>query len=430
MNKEEIYKFCKNLSKKENVEFIFSEYETESVSLDGFKISDTRIKEAEILNIKVIYNNSFGEYKVNHITKDNILKGITNAKKNAKLKKSEIKIKDFGKDKETVKINYPNNIKEISFPEIIEKVKKELKKEKYIKSYSGKVSKNISKKIYINPHTKFEVEKSSLYLGVLVNTKDKNPSSGDYGNIFTRKEDINISETFNQARINAFNQTNPQPGEKGKYTLILIPEMTSEFIEELILEATNGSLINKKESYLHNFKNKQIFSKGFSIMEKPHLDYFLSSQAIDDEGFKTTEKIIFENGIFKTEIYDQYNSIKYNKKPTGNGFRETLIETDYTNIIQKPGTKKIEDIISSTKKGLLVYSIIGFHTNNLVTGNFSLTVLSAKEIVNGKFSKTITNLTFSGDLKTILKNISFSREQKFFGDSLYSFSVIPNVSLI
>lgn len=430
MNREEIYKFCKNLSKKENVEFIFTKSENESVSLDGFKISDTRIKEGESLNIKIISNSSFGESRVNHITKENILKGIMIAKKNAKLKKNEIKIKDFGKNKENLKIKYPNDIKEILFPEIIEKVKKELKKKKYIVSYSGKVSKNIFKKLYINPHTEFEIEKSSLYLGVVVNTKNKKPSSGDYENIFTRKEDIKISETFNQARINALNQTNPQAGEKGKYTLILTPEMTSEFVEELILEATNGSLINKKESYLHNFKNKQIFSKGFSIMEKPHLDYFLSSQAIDDEGFKTTEKVIFENGVFKKEIYNQYDSIKYNKKPTGNGFRKTLIETDYTNIIQKPGTKGIEKIISSTKKGLLVYSIIGFHTNNLVTGNFSLTILSAKEIVNGKFTKTITNFTFSGDLKTMLKDISFSKEQKFFGDSLYSFSVIPDVSLI
>jgi PmbA protein len=165
-------------------------------------------------------------------------------------------------------------------------------------------------------------------------------------------------------------------------------------------------------------------------MESPHLDYFLKSQNMDDEGIKTTEKDIIKEGIFKKPIYDLYSSLKYNKKATGNGFLSNNYSAGYTNIIQEAGSKSIEDVIDTTKKGILVYQILGLHTNKISDGNFALTISSGKEISNGKFTKTITNLNFSGNLKEILKEVYFSKEQKFFGSAVYSFTVITKVKLI
>jgi len=87
-------------------------------------------------------------------------------------------------------------------------------------------------------------------------------------------------------------------------------------------------------------------------------------------------------------------------------------------------------MISKTKKGILVYEILGFHTNKITTGDFSLTISSGKVIKDGNFKETITNLNLTGNLKELFKEIEFSKEQKFFGSSLYSFSKIQKVKLI
>jgi predicted Zn-dependent protease len=193
------------------------------------------------------------------------------------------------------------------------------------------------------------------------------------------------------------------------------------------LDATNADLIHKKKSYLSNFYKNKVFSNNLNIIENPKLDYFTGSKTIDHEGFKTSKKKIIENGIFKKIIYNQENAIKYNKKPTGNGINN---ETEYTNIFLKPGKQSINNIIKNTKKGLLVYTILGMHSSNITNGEFSTNISNAVEIENGELKKSVTNLSFSGNMKEIFKKVSFSKEQKFIGNGLIPFSKFSKVKLI
>jgi predicted Zn-dependent protease len=432
MNEKELFNYCSKLAKKENVEFYFQKDNLEECSIEMFSVGKNTYKENLALLIKVIVNGQIGEYTISEINKNNIKLGITKSKKIAKLK-NNLKIKEFGSKTSKKKIKFDKNLENVDFTELIENTKKELTKDKYIKSYQGRLIKAKNYGFYINPFLEKEEELTSISIGSIVNTRYNKPSSGGYSNIFTKVKDINIKQTFQQAKINAYNLLNPKQGIKDKYTLIFIPELTNEIINHLILPATIGEKIYKKESYLHNLKNKKIFSKDMNLFEEPHLDYFLGSQIIDDEGNKTTNKKIIEKGVFKKEIYDIYGSTLANKKPTGNGFRDSAyssITSDYTNIILQNGKDKIENIISKTKKGILVYGLMGFHTSNLSNGDFSLTINQGKEIINGKFNNTITNLNFAGNCKENFKDFKFSKEQRFFGSGLYSFSILKNVKLI
>lgn len=429
MNKEEIYNFCKKIVKKENIDFKYIKFETERSDFNKYAIENYIQKTEDRLFIRAIVNNKIGSYSVQDLKKEKILDGIKKAKEIARLNKSEVKYKSFGEDKSNKKIKFDNKIKNIDFKEILEDVKNNLVKEKYITGYQGDALKVSKENFYINPYTEKENKKDYISVNTSVLTKNKKKSDAFFSNVYTRLEDIDIQGTFNQAKINALNLLDPQKGEKGEYTLIFTPEVSKE-IFRFILNGTSADAIEKKTSFFNNIKGKEIFSKKLTILEKPHIDYFLSSEKIDDEGFKTSQKDIIKNGVFRKPIYDLYSSLKYNKKPTGNGFLEANYNASYTNKIQVPGTQKIEDIISKTKKGILVYNILGLHTNKLTTGDFAITISSGKLINNGDFEKTITNLNFAGNFKEIFKNAYFSREQLFSGNSLFSFTVIPKVKLI
>jgi len=428
MNKEEIYNYCKNLVKKENIEFIYIKSESETSEINKYSIENYTFDASDKLFIRVIEKGNIGSYSIQNITKEKILTGIKKAKEIAKLKNSDVKFKEFGKNTSKQKIKFDNKIEEMNFSDILDKVKTNLKKEKYITGYIGGINKYKVNYFYINPNTEKEIQKYSLHTDLSVLTKNKKKSSGEFSNIYTKAKDISIENDFLQAKINAFNLMDPINGQTGEYTLILTPEVTRELMG-FIISGTTGELIQKKESFLHQYIGKQIFSKKLSILEKPDLDYFTGSNVIDDEGFKTSQKDIFKEGVFKKPIYNLYSSIKYNKKPTGNGFLRSNYNPTYTNKIQQAGTKKIDEIISNTKNGVLVYQVLGFHTNKLTTGDFSLTISSGKRIENGIFTKTITNLNLTGNFKDLLKNVYFSKEQKFFGNSLYSFTIIPKIKL-
>ncbi len=429
MNKEEIYKFCKKITEKEKIDFKYIQSESEEINLNRFSIENYYQNISERLFIRVIDKNSIGTYSIQDIRKEKILEGIKKAKEIAKLKKSTIKYTDFGDFKSKQKIKFDTKISEVKFSDILSKVKENLTKDKTVVGYIGGVSKVNLKSFYINNNTEKEEEKSYIFQETGVLTKNIKKSSGDFSSTYTRVEDIDINSNFLQAKINAQNLLDPEKGSKGEYTLILTPGVTKELIS-FILSGTTGDIIEKKKSFLHEHMGKQVFSKNLNIVEDPHIDYFLKSQTIDDEGIKTTQKEIIKEGVFTKPIYDLYSSIKYNKKATGNGFLSNNYSSSYTNIIQEAGSKKIEDVIDKTKKGVLVYQILGFHTNKMSDGNFALTISAGKEIINGKYVKTITNLNFSGNLKDILKEVYFSKEQQFFGSSLYSFTVLPNIKLI
>jgi predicted Zn-dependent protease len=429
MNKEEIYNYCKKITTKENIEFIYINSFQESYEINKFSIDNYNQNIQDRLFIRIIEKNNIGKYNLQNISKTKIDFAIKKAKEIAKLKKSDIKYKEFGNSKSGQKIKYDDKIENIPFSEIISKIKPEIKKEKYITGYLGDVNKSKYESFYINPYTEKEKKIDSIYLGISVNTKNKKKSSGSFSNIFTRVKDINFSQTIEQAKINAYNLLDPIDGSSGEYTLILTPECTKDLVN-FILGGTTAEAIHLKKSFLHNKGGKEIFSKNFSIIENPNLDYFLNSCNIDDEGFKTTQKDIFNKGIFKKPIYDLYNSLKYNKRPTGNGFLSNNYSAKYTNKIQIAGNKKIDDIILKTKKGILVYDLIGFHTNKLTTGDFSITISAGKIIENGEFKNTITNLNFAGNFLEVLKEVYFSKEQKFFGNSLFSFMIIPKIKII
>jgi predicted Zn-dependent protease len=429
MNKEEIYNYCKNIVKKENITFSYFDSKKEEIDLNKFSIEKYTNSISQALFIRIIENKNIGTYKVEKITKENIFKGINKAKEIARFKKSDVKFTSFGNEKSNKKIKFDKEIKKINFSDLYSEIKDNLIKEKYITGYLGGLVKNQIDSFTINPYTEKDTQKSYIYLATSVLTKNKKKSSGDFKSIYTRKKDINISENFLQAKINAHNLLDPINGEKGEYTLILTPEITKELIG-FILYGTKGDVIEEKKSFLHNQINKQTFSKNVTLKEDPHIDYFLKSQSMDDEGYKTNKKEIINNGVIKKPIYDLYNSIKYKKKPTGNGFISNNYYASYTNKIQTPGKEKINDIISKTKKGILVYEIMGLHTNEITTGNFSVTISAGKNIENGKFKETVTNLNLTGNLKEILKEVYFSKEQKFFGNSVYSFSIIPKTKII
>ena len=426
MNKQEIFDLCEKFTKKEKVQFIYSDVQKEYININIFDIDKTEVTENRSLNIKIIVNGQTAKTSISKINKKEIENAIKTAKKIAKFK-NNIKIKDFGSDRSNKKIIFDKKIKEFNLSNLVPELKENIYKQKYVKSYMGGINKFSSNSFYINPHTSYELERHSIEVAGIINTKNKKDSSAYHEEQFTRLEDIDITKVFDQARLNACNLIDPTQGKKDEYIIVFTPDMTRSLLNKFVIAGTQGDSIQKKKSYLHNYIGKKVYSKNLTLIEEPNIDYFTGSRVIDNEGFKTKPKSIIKDGIFKKAIYNQEDAIRYKIKPTGNGLSG---DTYHTNILQKPGSKSINKIIEKIEKGILVYQILGLHTSNLTSGEFTSTISSGVEINKGKLGKAITNLNFTGNMKDIFKNVYFSKEQKFFGDSLYSFSIVPKVKLI
>jgi predicted Zn-dependent protease len=431
MNKE-IFDICQRFAKKENVEFLFMDGYSISAKILKFDICKINNQEASGLLIRAIVNGYSGYTTITEISEKNIRVGIEKTKKIAKLKKGT-KILDFGSDVSKIKTKQDKEIKDFDISSKFKEIKDNLTKDKYIKSYEGGLSWNKGYSFYINPYTFKEDTSCATSFGLTVNTLDKKPSSASYSQVFSKAKDINYISVIDEAKKEANLTLNPKQGEKGEYDLIFSADAAASIISSFIVHPTIGELMFKKQTYLSSSFGKAVFSKNLTITEDPFLDYFLHSESIDDEGFKTSKKDIIKNGVFNTSIYDQEYSVLAGKKVTGNGFRDGIYSPatcSFTNLVVSPGKTRKEDFISKTKKGIYVYDVMGIHTSNMTSGEFSLTINSGKEIVNGKYKDTITNLNFTGNANKMFKTLEMSKERKFFGSALVPEMVIPKVKLI
>lgn len=193
----------------------------------------------------------------------------------------------------------------------------------------------------------------------------------------------------------------------GKLPVIFHPHSLYTLLWRLD-EAINPANIYNGISPLCGREGEKIFSEKLTYWQNP-LDTELSSAtSFDDEGTPTRVLHFFENGVFKAIPLDLFYAQKLGKEPTGNGFRssiETMPGTSVINGILNPGTKSLKEMIASIDNGLIVYSLMGAHSGNILNGEYSVGVSSGLLISNGKAIGRVKDCMISGNVYESLLNI-------------------------
>jgi PmbA protein len=158
----------------------------------------------------------------------------------------------------------------------------------------------------------------------------------------------------------------------------------------------NGSNIYMKRSFLADKLNQQIANNNLNIIDNGRLKGAVGSIPFDSDGVPTKINQIVENGILKNYLLGTYSARKLGLKSTGNA-------SGPTNFIVQNGPFTQSDLIKSIDKGLLITSTIGQGTDT-TTGDISKGAFGLM-IENGELTYPVSEITFSGNLATILNSI-------------------------
>jgi len=113
----------------------------------------------------------------------------------------------------------------------------------------------------------------------------------------------------------------------------------------------------------------------------------------DDEGVASRRTVIIEQGVFKSYLYDCASAKADNRSSTGNGKRRPILVEDENeapvrcsvrSLHLAPGTKPLAQMIAETENGIIIKMLLGIHTANKTTGDFTNTVHAGKVIRQGK----------------------------------------------
>lgn len=159
--------------------------------------------------------------------------------------------------------------------------------------------------------------------------------------------------------------------------------------------------VQRGRSRLADKIGEKIVSEGLSIYDDGTVDGGLNSGVTDDEGTASRRTALVEDGVLKGYLYDIYTANKDGVKSTSNGFRGSYAGTPSvsgSNIIFDFKDRVAEDEI---RDAFLVTDVLGAHTANPITGDFSVEASNSFIIDNGE-RKPIKKAMISGNIYDLL----------------------------
>ena len=203
------------------------------------------------------------------------------------------------------------------------------------------------------------------------------------------------------------------------YEGILAPQSACDILG-ILSEAFLAENVYKNKTKLKAKEGTKCFSEVLTIMDSGKMG--IDSFPFDGEGIPSKENIIVNNGYFETFLYDSYYGHKFGVDSTGNSARSGIKEppkcsTRGTYISQSE--RGIRDILSN---GIIIEELMGTHTANPITGDFSL---GACGYICKNGEKTpFQGVIFSGNVFELLKNV------KEVGNDLRFYGVFGSPSLL
>jgi len=180
-----------------------------------------------------------------------------------------------------------------------------------------------------------------------------------------------------------------------------------------IMVGSNGENYVKKITPLTDKIGEQIFSDKITVVDDPTLDYGAFSVPYDDEGIPTSKKYIVEKGIFKNFLFDLSSGAESGKGSSGNGLRVGMWNRGIdipanprpTNLVLQPGDMKYEDMVKDIKEGILIIDVIGFHSGNMLDGEYSMNVGVGCYIKDGKIKGRAVDTMIAGNIYEDFYNV-------------------------
>ena len=200
----------------------------------------------------------------------------------------------------------------------------------------------------------------------------------------------------------------------GLHDVVLDADLAGILAHEAIGHTTEADLV-MGGSVAGDYLNKNVASELVTLIDYANnIDGNICPVPVyvDDEGTKANDVTIIENGILKNFMHNKDSAHELQMKITGNARAykysdEPLIRMRNTAI--KPGTDKLNDMISSIDNGYYLTRSSNGQADS--TSEFMFGVVMGYEIKNGKIKQAIKDTTISGIAFDVLKTVSMISDE-------------------
>ncbi|WP_407356754.1 TldD/PmbA family protein [Methanolobus sp. WCC5] len=271
---------------------------------------------------------------------------------------------------------------------------------------SGSFSRSHGKRLILNTNGIEISEEGTGVSGFVDVITSSGQTSTAYDFAISRRNDIDFTCIGKNASKLAKRSQDTIAIEAHRTEVILHPFAFSDLIENAFIPSIDADNVQKGRSNLIGKRGEIIANKDLSIYDDGILEGGIETGVADDEGVASQKTTVIEKGEFMSYLYDTYTAGKDNVESTGNASRNSYLSTPSVGtrnlIIDFPQC----DVVADTESGVYVNTVIGAHTANAISGDFSVEARNAFTVKDGQLDKPIKSLMISGNIFEMLKNIN------------------------
>ena len=393
--------------------------ESNSIQLDSLK-EELNFAKEEIecgVGIRVIKDNKVGFAFTSNM--DKIAETAKQAIENTKLNKVDENYTFAEVEKvPSVKDVYDKRFNDLSLDESIEFLKSTIDTalDSGCEVTGSGFSASEGRSLIVNSNgVSIEDEGTGFGIGLSVTIQEDGKIATAYNSQSSRFFDLDGEKLAGEVCELAKNSLNTKPVETDDYSVVLDYYAATGLLQTFI-SAFNGENVMRGRSILKDKMGSEIANPKLSIIDNPLLEKGMLSAKCDGEGSVSTKTDLIKDGVLNSFIYDLYTANKAGVKTTSNGMRGSYLTTPMispTNLEFK--FSEMRDL-SEIDKGVLTTSVLGAHTANPISGDFSVEASNAFKIENGELTDPINKAMISGNVFEIMKKVEgLKSEAKQYG---------------
>lgn len=164
---------------------------------------------------------------------------------------------------------------------------------------------------------------------------------------------------------------------------------------------------------------RPIFSPAITLVDDGLLKDGLATSPFDGEGQACSTNELISAGVVRKLLCDGYHARKLGIPSTGSASRgiKSPPSISTSNLFIKPGSLSLQELCAGIKKGVLIADLMGLHTANPVTGDFSLGA-SGFLIEDGMITRPMSGFAVAGNVLGLLGKVeALGNDFRFFGSN-------------
>lgn len=186
---------------------------------------------------------------------------------------------------------------------------------------------------------------------------------------------------------------------------VIFDPVTAPSLLGHVAGCVNGYAVYRQTTFLADRMGDSVASEAITVIDDARKPGGLASRPFDGEGQATGRKTVVDGGRLGSWLLDSYSARKLGTTTTGNASRGPggAPSAGPSNLWIEPGKQSLDEIIASTRRGLLVTELIG-HGFQPVTGDYSRGA-AGLWIENGEIAFPVEEITVAGNLGEMLRQV-------------------------